>query len=299
MSTSNAMQPAAPQWPQPVPNAGGLGGGAADTPNTKPKEPYAGGTIVVKIGGSTLGSHDTTLQDLVALQRRGVSAVVVHGGGKIISDWMAKQGVRPRFERGLRVTDEPSLDIVVAVLTGLINKNLVASMVELGASAMGISGADDGMLRAEIRNPALGLVGSVASVNTTPIDAVLRAGCIPVIAPVALKVSDGAGASHTLLNINADTAAGEIAAALGASRLVFLTDVQGVLDTSRRLIPRLTERQAQGLINSNVAAGGMIPKLEACLTALRAGGVSHIVDGRKPSALMDAVAGETLGTRVG
>ena len=299
MSTSNAMQPAAQQWPQPVPNAGGLGGGAADTPNTKPKEPYAGGTIVVKIGGSTLGSHDTTLQDLVALQRRGVSAVVVHGGGKIISDWMAKQGVRPRFERGLRVTDELSLDIVVAVLTGLINKNLVASMVELGASAMGISGADDGMLRAEIRNPALGLVGSVASVNTTPIDAVLRAGCIPVIAPVALKTSDGEGASHTLLNINADTAAGEIAAALGASRLVFLTDVQGVLDTSRRLIPRLTERQAQGLINSNVAAGGMIPKLEACLTALRAGGVSHIVDGRKPSALMDAVLGETLGTRVG
>ena len=299
MSTSNAMQLPAPQWPQPVPNAGGLGGGAADTPNTKPKEPYANGTIVVKIGGSTLGSHDTTLQDLAALQRQGVNSVVVHGGGKIISDWMAKQGVRPRFERGLRVTDEPSLDIVVAVLTGLINKNLVASMVELGASAMGISGADDGMLRAEIRNPALGLVGSVASVNTTPIDAVLRAGCIPVIAPVALKVSDGAGASHTLLNINADTAAGEIAAALGASRLVFLTDVQGVLDTSRRLIPRLTERQAQGLINSNVAAGGMIPKLEACLTALRAGGVSHIVDGRKPSALMDAVSGETLGTRVG
>ena len=299
MSTSNAMQLPAPQWPQPVPNAGGLGGGAADTPNTKPKEPYANGTIVVKIGGSTLGSHDTTLHDLAALQRRGVSAVVVHGGGKIISDWMAKQGVRPRFERGLRVTDEPSLDIVVAVLTGLINKNLVASMVELGASAMGISGADDGMLRAEIRNPALGLVGSVASVNTTPIDAVLKAGCIPVIAPVALKISAGAGASHTLLNINADTAAGEIAAALGASRLVFLTDVQGVLDTSRRLIPRLTERQAQGLINSNVAAGGMIPKLEACLTALRAGGVSHIVDGRKPSALMDAVAGETLGTRVG
>ena len=299
MSTSNAMQLPAPQWPQPVPNAGGLGGGAATTPSAKPKEPYANGTIVVKIGGSTLGSHDTTLQDLAALQRQGVSAVVVHGGGKIISDWMAKQGVRPRFERGLRVTDEPSLDIVVAVLTGLINKNLVASMVELGASAMGISGADDGMLRAEIRNPALGLVGSVASVNTTPIDAVLRAGCIPVIAPVALKTSDGAGASHTLLNINADTAAGEIAAALGASRLVFLTDVQGVLDTSRRLIPRLTERQAQGLINSNVAAGGMIPKLEACLTALRAGGVSHIVDGRKPSALMDAVSGETLGTRVG
>ena len=263
------------------------------------KETDSGGTIVVKIGGSTLGSHDTTLHDLVELQRQGVNSVVVHGGGKIISDWMAKQGVMPRFVRGLRVTDAPSLDIVVAVLTGLINKNLVASMVELGARAVGISGVDDGMLRANIRDPELGLVGDVVGVNADPISAALRSGCIPVIAPVALKVADDGDATPTLLNINADTAAGEIASALGASRLVFLTDVQGVLDTSRRLIPRLTERQARGLISSNVAAGGMIPKLEACLTALHSGGVSHIVDGRKPSALIGAISGETLGTRIG
>ena len=302
MTTPDALQPAAPLSAQPVPNAGGLGGGDATPPKYAPKETDAGGTIVVKIGGSTLGNHDTTLQDLAELQRQGARAVVVHGGGKIISDWMAKQGVRPQFVRGLRVTDEPSLDIVVAVLTGLINKNLVAAMVGLGARAMGISGADDAMLRAEIRNPALGLVGSVTDVNTAPIDAVLKAGCIPVIAPVAIKVAsgaDGEGNSQTLLNINADTAAGAIASAIGASRLVFLTDVQGVLDTSRRLIPRLTARQAEGIIASNVAAGGMIPKIEACLAALQAGGVSHIIDGRKPSALMDAVSGETLGTRIG
>ena len=299
MSTPDALQPAAPQLPQPIPSAGGLGGGDATPPKYAPKEINAGGTIVVKIGGSTLGSHDTTLHDLAELQRQGVSPVVVHGGGKIISDWMAKQGVRPRFVRGLRVTDEPSLDIVVAVLTGLINKNLVASMVEIGARAIGISGADDAMLRAEIRNPALGLVGSITHVNPTPINAVLKAGCIPVIAPVAIKVADGEENSQTLLNINADTAAGAIASAIGASRLVFLTDVQGVLDTSRRLIPRLTARQAQGIIASNVAAGGMIPKIEACLAALQAGGVSHIIDGRNPSALMDAVSGETLGTRIG
>ena len=304
MTTPDALQPAAPLSAQPVPNAGGLGGGDATPPKYAPKETDAGGTIVVKIGGSTLGNHDTTLQDLAELQRQGARAVVVHGGGKIISDWMAKQGVRPQFVRGLRVTDEASLDIVVAVLTGLINKNLVASMAALGARAMGISGADDAMLRAEIRNPALGLVGSVTDVNTAPIDAVLEAGCIPVIAPVAIKVADGGGAdgegsSQTLLNINADTAAGAIASAIGASRLVFLTDVQGVLDTSRRLIPRLTARQAEGIIASNVAAGGMIPKIEACLAALQAGGVSHIIDGRKPSALIDAVSGETLGTRIG
>ena len=277
----------------------GEAGESSNTDNLPQQEADFSGTIVVKIGGSTLGSHDTTLHDLVTLQQQGVNSVVVHGGGKIISDWMAKQGVMPRFVRGLRVTDEPSIDIVVAVLTGLINKNLVASMVELGARTIGISGADDGMLRASIRDPELGLVGDIVDVNTDPIKAVLESGCIPLIAPVGVKVAQKGQGTPTLLNINADTAAGEIAAALGASRLVFLTDVQGVLDTTRRLIPRLTERQAKGLISSNVAAGGMIPKLEACLTALNSGGVSHIIDGRKPSALIDVVSGATLGTRIG
>lgn len=275
-----------------------FGGSGASLESEAQKETESSGTIVVKIGGSTLGSHDTTLNDLAALQQQGINSVVVHGGGKIISDWMAKQGVMPRFVRGLRVTDEASLEIVVAVLTGLINKNLVASMVELGARSIGISGADDGMLRADIRDPELGLVGDVVDVNTNPINAILGSGCIPVIAPVGVKMAED-GQGIALLNINADTAAGEIAAALGASNLVFLTDVQGVLDTSRRLIPRLTERQARGLISSNVAAGGMIPKLEACLTALKSGGVSHIIDGRNPSALANVISGETLGTRIG
>ena len=164
-------------------------------------------------------------------------------------------------------------------------------MVELGARSIGISGADDGMLRANIRDPELGLVGDIVNVNTDPINAALESGYIPIIAPVGVKPGEAGRSAPTLLNINADTAAGEIAAALGASRLVFLTDVQGVLDTTRRLIPRLTERQARGLISSNVAAGGMIPKLEACLTALHSGGVSHIIDGREPSAL---VSGKTM-----
>ena len=147
------------------------------------EETDALGTIVVKIGGSTLGDHDTTLADLVTLQRRGVSSVVVHGGGKVISDWMVKQGVRPRFVRGLRVTDRPSLDIVVAVLTGLVNKSLVASIAALGGKAFGISGADGGMLTAQVEDPDLGLVGRIVNVNRGPIDAVLASGCIPVIAP--------------------------------------------------------------------------------------------------------------------
>ena len=302
MSLSNGlagMNESQPDPEQDTFNSSELGGSGGTSKVQAQKETDPSGTIVVKIGGSTLGSHDTTLHDLMELQRQGVNSVVVHGGGKIISDWMAKQGVMPRFVRGLRVTDGPSIDIVVAVLTGLINKNLVASMVELGARSIGLSGADDGMLRANVRDPELGLVGDITNVNTDPIKAVLDSGCIPVIAPVGVKPVEDGENSPTLLNINADTAAGEIAAALNASRLVFLTDVQGVLDTTRRLIPRLTERQARGLISSNVAAGGMIPKLEACLTALHSGGVSHIIDGREPSALIDVVSGATLGTRIG
>ena len=257
------------------------------------------GTIVVKIGGSTLGSHDTTLEDLVALQKRGVNPVVVHGGGKVISDWMERQGVRPRFVRGLRVTDRKSLDIAVAVLAGLINKSLVASLLALGGRAVGISGADGAMLRAVIQDPALGHVGRVVEVNPGPIKTVLYSDCIPVIAPVGVRGSDESALDGSLLNINADTAAGEIAAALGAERLVFLTDVEGVLDSSRRVIPRLTQRQARGLMRSRVVGGGMVPKLEACVTALREVGEARIVDGRRAGALLDALSGKARGTRVG
>ena len=257
------------------------------------------GTIVVKIGGSTLGSDDTTLEDLVGLQRHGIKPIVVHGGGRTITEWMARQGVKPKFVRGLRVTDPPSLKIVVAVLTGLINKTLVASLQALGGRAMGISGADGGMLQARVMDAELGLVGSIVQVNPDPIKAVLGADCIPVIAPVAVHLSDGSPHAGSLLNINADTAAGEIAAALEAERLVFLTDVEGVLDSSRRLIPRLTQRKARELISSNVVAGGMLPKLEACLTALKEGSVTQIVDGRKPRALVNTVTGQKAGTRVG
>ena len=290
--------------------AGPIGHGAFDShelsedaiarraPENKPehkKGPIADGTIVVKIGGSTLGAHDTTLQDLVALQNRGTNPVVIHGGGALVTQWMEKRGVRPRFVRGLRVTDAPSMEIVVAVL---INKTLVAEIAALGGKAIGISGADGGMLQATVSDPELGLVGTVTRVNTEPIHAVLKMGYIPVIAPLAVQAADGSSAD-SLLNVNGDTAAGEIAAALGAERLVFLTDVEGVLDSSRRLIPRLTERQAKGLMRSNVVAGGMTPKIEACLTALRDGSVSQILDGRNSRALSEVLSGEQLGTRIG
>ncbi len=269
---------------------------------SRPAQPFGqlenshNGTIVVKIGGSTLGSHDTTIEDLIALQREGVQPVVVHGGGKSVTDWMEKQGVRTRFVKGLRFTDEPSLDIVVAVLTGLVNKQLVSRVLSLGGKAIGLSGVDGGILQAEILDPDLGYVGRVTQVNTEPIRAAAEAGFMPVIAPVAIRLGEG---ESTLLNVNADTAAGEIAAALGVQKLVLMTDVEGVLDSSRRLIPRITERQARSLMQSNVIAGGMIPKIGACLMNVGEGRTARIIDGRKPHALRSFLDGEAVGTRVG
>ncbi len=252
---------------------------------------------VIKIGGSTLGSHDTTLMDLVELQKEGEKFVVIHGGGKTISEWMEKQGVRPKFVNGLRVTDSQSLDIVVAVLTGVINKSLVASINALGGRAIGISGADGNMVSAEIADPELGYVGKIRSVDTAPIEAILEGGYIPVIAPVGIH--SGSGHQGKLLNINADTVAGDVSSSINANRMVFLTDVEGVLDSSKRLISRMTKRQADSLVASHVIDGGMIPKMEACIEALLGGAISQIIDGRAPGALKDVISGHNLGTRIG
>ena len=262
-------------------------------------EPGSGEMVVVKIGGSTLGDHDTTLKDLVELQRRGARPVVIHGGGKIISEWMAARGVRPKFVRGLRVTDSAVLEIVVAVLAGVVNKSLVSSIQALGGRAVGLSGVDGGLLTAKQGDPELGLVGGEVFADPGPVRAVMLAGFIPVIAPVAARLSEDGATEDSMLNVNADTAAGRIATALEADRLVFLTDVAGVLDSSRRVIPRLTEGQAHTLIRSNVVDGGMVPKLEACVTAL--GRIDHaqIIDGRRPGALLESLSGRPDGTRVG
>ena len=183
--------------------------------------------LVVKIGGSTLGSGDTTLEDLVALQRRGVPVVVVHGGGQVISQWMERTGAMPRFVRGLRVTDEPTMEVVLAVLSGLVNKRLVAGLQALGGKAVGLSGVDGGILQAQVKDPEMGLVGEVTDVNKAPLLQVMEIDHIPVVAPVAL----GEGGSAPALNVNGDTATGALAAALEAERLVFLTDVDGVMDS--------------------------------------------------------------------
>jgi len=261
-------------------------------------QPTSGHPIVVKIGGSTLGSHDTSLRDLVALQEEGQQVVVVHGGGNVISQWMQRQGLAPQFVGGLRVTDAPSLEIVVAVLGGLINKELVSLMYKFGGRSVGLSGIDGCMVEAEIGNPELGFVGEVTNVNVDLIRVALDSGFIPMIAPLGVHVRDGSENAGSPLNINGDTVAGELARALEAQQLVFLTDVAGVMDGGGRVIRRLDRRRANILFNSGVIQGGMIPKLSACLRALEQSPVANIIDGRQPNALLECIRGNSTGTTI-
>ena len=263
-----------------------------------PSDSTAHPALVVKIGGSVLGSQDTTLEDLVELQRRGQTPVVVHGGGPVISRWMERQSLTPNFVRGLRVTDAPSMEIVAATLGGLVNKELVSTVHRLGGRALGISGVDGAMLEAEILDPELGLVGRITRVDSAPIRSVLAAGYIPMIAPVAIHAVDGSERSAALLNINGDTAAGEIARALQAESLVFLTDVEGVMDSNGRVLERLTAAEVQELMGNGAVSGGMVPKVEACLRSLDGVASARIVDGRRSRALLDLVEGQASGTRI-
>jgi acetylglutamate kinase len=251
---------------------------------------------VIKLGGSTLGAHDTSLRDIAAARRAGTPIVVVHGGGAAISAWLERAGITATFVRGLRVTDAASLEVVVAVLGGLVNKTLVAQLSALGAPALGLSGADSLVLQAERFDPELGFVGRVTRVNPWPIEELLGLGYLPVLAPLAIELTRDAA---QVLNTNADTAAGEIAAALRAERLVFLTDVEGVLDGAGRLVARLSADDARGMVTSGVAGGGMIPKLEAAVVAARAGCATRIVAGTAEDAVAAVLRGEDRGTTVG
>jgi len=254
--------------------------------------------IVIKIGGATLGSHDTTLEDIVQLQKRGRALVVVHGGGKIISDWLKKQGVATKFVRGERVTDKASLDVVTAVLAGLTNKEIVAAINTLGGRAVGISGVDGSLVQGKISDAEMGYVGMVVKVDPGPLEALLKAGYVPVIAPVSLHAFDRPSGAPQILNVNADLIAGEIAAAVKAEKLIFLTDVAGISDKSGKLLDRLTGKEAEALIASGVASGGMIPKIKACLKALSTTPITRIIDGRQPHALLNEIRGKGDGTTI-
>ncbi len=256
--------------------------------------------IVVKIGGSTLGSHDTTLEDLVALQREGWRPLVVHGGGAAISEWLNERNAPTRFERGLRVTDRKSLRVVVAVLAGLINKELVAAIQALGGRAIGLSGADGGLIRVRQLDPVLGYVGRIERIDGDLCGELLEQGYLPVVAPLGLLLEDEAPLESRILNINADTVAGEMAFALGARWLVFLTDVPGIAGREGRSLACLSCAEAAALIADDTVSGGMIPKVEACVRACQGDSRTAIIDGRQEHALLAAVQrGELAGTIIG
>jgi acetylglutamate kinase len=253
--------------------------------------------IVVKIGGATLGSHDTTIEDVVKLQQQGKLLVVIHGGGKVITDWLGKRGVSTRFFNGERVTDEATLEVVVAVLVGVVNKEIVADINSLGGMAVGISGVDGALIEGRIKDVELGYVGEVVKVNPAPLKALLKVGYIPVVAPVSLHAGRS-GKAPKVLNINADAVASEIAAAIGADRLIFLTDVAGVCDQSGNLLSHLSSGEAETLIASGVASGGMIPKIRACLRALSGTATACIIDGRQQHALLNEIQSKGGGTTI-
>jgi len=251
---------------------------------------FAGRTIVVKYGGNALAgtSGDDALAvfatDIVMMRLVGMRPVVVHGGGPQISELMGRLGKTAEFKDGLRVTDAETVDIARMVLIGQVNPQIVSAINVHGDYAVGVSGEDGGLIRAVARNPELGFVGDVASINPGVLQRLLNDEFIPVVATV------GADADGQAFNINADTVAGEIAAALGAEKLVYLTDIDGLrrdIADAASLIRQTTPDELDQLINEGIIEGGMIPKVSSCISAVRNGvGRAHILDGRTPHALL-------------
>jgi acetylglutamate kinase len=254
--------------------------------------------VVVKIGGSTLGQHDTTLEDLVNLQKRKVPVVVVHGGGNAVTNWLSKLNIPTRFVQGLRVTDLDTLKVVTAVLAGLINKELTSEICRLGGKAIGICGADGPIVRGKNVNRELGLTAEELTVDIRPLRVLLNNGYMPIIAPICMNIMPRNSDETNLLNVNGDTIAAQIAAALNACKLIFLTDVPGIFDDSRNVVPQIDIGKARSMIENGTATGGMIAKLEASLIASQKVSLTRIIDGRVGHALIDEIDGKCKGTTI-
>ena len=255
---------------------------------------YAGKTVVVKYGGHAMGAGgETFAQDIVLLQQLGMHPIVVHGGGPQINRMLDRLGIKSNFVNGLRVTDTDTMEVVEMVLVGTINSHLVTMINEAGGCAIGLTGGDGNFLRARksTRNGDLGLVGEPDHVNVGVLDAFRAASMIPVIAPIGAAEDGGS------YNINSDTVAGAVAAAARAARFLLLTDVPGVLDGSKKLIPELSAAEARRLIADGTISGGMIPKVETCLEAVAGGTEAAVIlDGRVPHAMLLELFTEGAGT---
>lgn len=261
---------------------------------------YSGQTIVVKYGGNAMsdeGLKISVMKDIALLQMVGVKIVLVHGGGPDISRTLHKLGKETKFIDGLRYTDKDTVEIVATVLSGKVNKSLVADLFELGVKAIGLSGIDGAMIQAEQLDEKFGYVGEITSINSEPILLALENNYIPVIATT--------GIDHTgqFYNINADIAAAEIAAAVNAEQFILLTDVRGVLrdvDNPESLITEINIKEIPDLINSGIISGGMIPKIDSCVNAMNKGlKEAVIIDGRvEHSILLELFADEGFGTLI-
>lgn len=261
---------------------------------------YNGKIVVIKYGGNAMINDELkkhVMEDIALLSTIGIKIVLVHGGGPEISEMMQKVGKKAEFVNGLRVTDRETMDIAQMVLAGKVNKNLVNLLGTLGAKAMGISGMDGRLIEAEIKDPALGYVGNITKVNVEPIMDLLNMGYIPVVSTIGC---DSEGNSY---NINGDTAAAYIAGALQAENLLMTTDIIGLLrdvNDPSSLISEVTVSEARKLYEEGVISGGMIPKVDCCIEAIKAG-VNKVVilDGRVPhSILVEILTDEGIGTMV-
>ena len=261
---------------------------------------YNGKTVVVKYGGNAMVNSELkqqVMEDIVLLHLIGVHVVLVHGGGPEISEMMNRLGKKPEFIDGLRVTDQETIDIVQMILAGKVNKTLVSLLERYGGQAIGLSGMDGRLIEAEPKDPRLGYVGKVTKINIRPVIDLLERGYIPVISTL------GCDESGNIYNINGDTAAAHIAGALRAERMILMTDIAGILrdrEDPDSLIPRVTPQEIETLKQEGIITGGMIPKVECCQEAIRAG-VRNVVimDGRIPhSILMELLTNEGAGTMV-
>ncbi len=246
---------------------------------------FTGAVVVVKFGGNAMGDDEAMAEfarDMVLMRQVGVNPVVVHGGGPMINDMLKKLGIESDWVRGKRVTDKATVEVVEMVLAGLVNKRIVQAINDQGGRAVGICGKDDDLMVCEADDPELGFVGKPVEMNVQVIRDLYNAGIIPVIAPIGTGVND-----NETFNVNGDTAAGAIAGALKADRLLLLTDVPGVKNKEGEVLTELTSSQVRDLIEDGTIAGGMIPKTETALGAI-AEGVRGVVilDGRAPNATL-------------
>jgi acetylglutamate kinase len=244
---------------------------------------YSGAVVVVKFGGNAMGDADAMAEfarDIVLMKQVGMNPVVVHGGGPMINEMLQKLGIESKFIRGKRVTDQATVEVVEMVLTGLVNKRIVQAIMDEGGRAVGLSGKDDDLMVAEADDPELGFVGRPVEMNVQVLRDLYGAGIIPVVAPVATGMD-----FLETFNVNGDTAAGAIAGALKADRLLLLTDVAGVKDASGEVLTQLNPDQIREMIADGTITGGMIPKVETALKAIEDGVRAVVIlDGRLPNA---------------